>query len=111
VLGTRPVASLATELLEIIARPLRQARVDCGCPVVGLDDVARATAGLADVTRLCGGLASTAIAETNSSVPLASPREIIGKLIRLFTGYTTITIGWSRWWGRKATSARNACYR
>ncbi len=55
VLGTRPVAPLASEFFEIVVRSLRQARVDGGRPVVGLDDMARATVGLTDEGRLDGG--------------------------------------------------------
>lgn len=60
VLGPGPVATLATGLVESVARSLRQARMDSGRPVVGLDDMTRATAGLTDVAHLCrvwhGGL-------------------------------------------------------
>jgi hypothetical protein len=38
-------------------------------------------------------IAKAAIAETNSSVALASGRVILGERIRHFTGYTTLTIG------------------
>jgi hypothetical protein len=44
-------------------------------------------------------------------VAIAAGESITGERIPHFTGYTTITIGWSRCFSRKATSARNACDR